>query len=108
MRRAPGSLSSGICAPVAQDVLAVDVAGLAAAKKGEDRPELFGRAEPTRRDGFAPALHEVFRRHSSPARFVLDRCMPTKLKAPALNAKDGMVAVEELQLVYESLRLIKP
>lgn len=37
------------------------------------------------------------------ARFVLDRCVPVKLKAPPLNAKDGMVAIEELQLVYESL-----
>jgi hypothetical protein len=26
-----------------------------------------------------------------------------KLKAPALNAKDGVVAIEELQLAYESL-----
>jgi len=42
------------------------------------------------------------------ARFVLTRCVPVKLKAPALNAKDGMVAVEELQLAYESLRLKKP
>lgn len=37
------------------------------------------------------------------ARFVLDRCVPVKLKAPALNAKDGIVAIEELQLAYESL-----
>jgi len=37
------------------------------------------------------------------ARFVLDRCIPMKLKAPALNAKDGAVAIEELQLAYESL-----
>jgi phage tail-like protein len=36
------------------------------------------------------------------ARFVLQRCLPVKLKAPALNAKDGAVAVEELQLAYES------
>lgn len=42
------------------------------------------------------------------ARFVLERCIPTKLKAPALNAKDGMVAIEELQMVYETLRLVKP
>ena len=31
------------------------------------------------------------------------RCLPVKLKAPALNAKDGVVAIEELQLAYESL-----
>jgi phage tail-like protein len=42
------------------------------------------------------------------ARFLLSRCLPTKLKGPALNAKDGMVAIEEFQLVYESLQLKKP
>ncbi len=42
------------------------------------------------------------------ARFVLKRCMPVKLKAPALNAKDGGIAIEELQLVYESLNLKRP
>ena len=39
------------------------------------------------------------------ARFILKRCIPVKLKAPALNAKDGMVAIEEFQLAYESLTL---
>ena len=42
------------------------------------------------------------------ARFLLDRCVPVKLKAPPLNAKDGMVAIEELQLAYESLSVKKP
>jgi phage tail-like protein len=42
---------------------------------------------------------------SERARFVLDRCLPVKLKAPALNAKDSAVAVEELQIAYESLSL---
>jgi len=37
--------------------------------------------------------------------FVARRCVPVKLKAPPLNAKDGMVAIEELQLAYESLSL---
>lgn len=45
---------------------------------------------------------------SERARFLLSRCLPVKLKAPALNAKDGMVAIEELQLAYESLSLKKP
>ncbi|MCW7541367.1 phage tail protein [Aquabacterium sp. A7-Y] len=35
------------------------------------------------------------------ARVVLQRCLPVKLKVPALHAKDGAVAVEELQLAYE-------
>jgi len=39
------------------------------------------------------------------ARFVLSRCLPVKIKAPALNAKDGLVAVEELQVAYESLEM---
>lgn len=39
------------------------------------------------------------------ARFVLTRCLPVKLKAPALNAKDGTVAIEEFQLAYETLAL---
>jgi phage tail-like protein len=42
------------------------------------------------------------------ARFVLSRCLPVKLKAPPLNAKDGMVAIEELQLAYETLTLKRP
>lgn len=39
------------------------------------------------------------------ATFLLSRCVPVKLKAPALNAKDGVVAIEELQLAYETLEL---
>ena len=39
------------------------------------------------------------------ASWELSRCVPTKLKAPPLNARDGMVAIEEFQLAYESLRL---
>ena len=42
------------------------------------------------------------------ARFVLTRCLPIKLKAPALNAKDGMVAIEEMQIAYESLSMKPP
>ena len=39
------------------------------------------------------------------ARFVAEGCLPTKLRAPALNAKDGQIAIEELQLVYQTLTL---
>jgi phage tail-like protein len=39
------------------------------------------------------------------AKFLLSRCIPVKLKAPALNAKEGGVAIEELQLAYESLKM---
>lgn len=36
-------------------------------------------------------------------RFKLKDCMPVKLRAPALNAKEGGIAVEEMQLVYAAL-----
>jgi phage tail-like protein len=39
------------------------------------------------------------------ARFTLSRVVPIKVKAPALNAKDGVVAIEELQLAYDWLAL---
>lgn len=34
--------------------------------------------------------------------FKLSRCLPIKVKAPSLNAKDGVIAVEEVQIAYES------
>jgi len=41
-------------------------------------------------------------------RFLLSRCLPVKLKAPALNAKDGSIAVEELQIAYEKFDIKFP
>lgn len=35
--------------------------------------------------------------------FHLSGCMPIKMKAPTLNAKDGQIAIEEMQIAYESL-----
>jgi phage tail-like protein len=40
--------------------------------------------------------------------FRLIGCLPVKLKAPALNAKDGLIAIEEMSLVYESLTVVPP
>jgi phage tail-like protein len=42
------------------------------------------------------------------ARFLLSRCVPVKVKAPALSARDGTVAIEELGLAYERLMLVRP
>ena len=42
------------------------------------------------------------------ARFILSRCVPVKVRAPSLNAKDGAVAIEELQLAYESMKVKRP
>src|SRR3954469_14370327 len=38
-------------------------------------------------------------------KFVHTNCLPVRLKAPALSGRDGLVAIEELQLVYECLAL---
>ena len=35
--------------------------------------------------------------------FHLEGCLPVRLRAPSLNARDGLVAVEELSMVYEKL-----
>ncbi|MBN1611448.1 MAG: phage tail protein, partial [Polyangiaceae bacterium] len=42
------------------------------------------------------------------ARFVLSGCLPVKVRGPALNAKDGLVAIEEVQIVFEKLTLTPP
>jgi len=46
-------------------------------------------------------------RNKIPMHFHLTRCLPIKLKAPALNAKDGGVAIEEMQIAYETLTLLQ-
>lgn len=40
--------------------------------------------------------------------FELAGCLPVKLRAPALNAKDGLVAIEEMSILYESLTMQAP
>lgn len=47
-------------------------------------------------------------RTTQSARFRLSRCLPVKLKAPPLNAKEGIVAIEELQIAYESFARERP
>lgn len=38
----------------------------------------------------------------------LTGCMPVKLKAPDLNASEGGVAIEEIEIVYERMQLVPP
>jgi phage tail-like protein len=47
-------------------------------------------------------------RQTRQAIFELTRCLPVKLKAPALNAASGEVAIEEMQIAYETLSLKRP
>lgn len=42
------------------------------------------------------------------AKWNLSGCLPQRLKAPALNAKDGAIALEELQVAYETLTFEPP
>ncbi|HET8798422.1 MAG TPA: phage tail protein [Thermoanaerobaculia bacterium] len=44
-------------------------------------------------------------REKERVRFILRKCLITKLKAPPLNAREGVVAIEELQLTYESMSI---
>jgi phage tail-like protein len=49
------------------------------------------------RDGASPQV-----------RFILERCLPVRLHGPRLHALDGVIAIEELELAYESLRVEQP
>lgn len=40
--------------------------------------------------------------------FKLSGCLPLKLRAPSLNAKDGQIAIEEMQIAYETLSISRP
>lgn len=46
--------------------------------------------------------------HEPQVMFKLRDCLPTKLRAPALNAKEGLLAVEEMQLVYAAFDVEYP
>jgi phage tail-like protein len=45
---------------------------------------------------------------SEQCRFLATRCIPLKVKAPPLNAISGALAIEEIQLAYETLQLKRP
>lgn len=59
---------------------------------------------PVRRyDGLIEVRDPAYRRVV--ARWTFDRGLPSKVSGPALNAKTGEIAVEELHIVHEGLRL---
>ena len=45
--------------------------------------------------------------HKETLRFDLTGCLPIKIRAPGLNAKDGQIAIEEMQIAYETLSFAK-
>lgn len=40
--------------------------------------------------------------------FLLKNCLPVKMRGPSFNARDGLVAIEEMSLVYASLSVRLP
>ena len=72
--------------------------------RGTDLWKWFDRslANPSLRAGITISVLRTDK--SEWGRFVLSRCQPIKLKAPVLNARDGNVAVEEIQVAYEAFR----
>lgn len=40
--------------------------------------------------------------------FTLRDCLPIKMRAPGLNAKDGLLAIEEMQIAYAALDINFP
>jgi phage tail-like protein len=73
--------------------------------------DLWGWFERSQRERSLRASGEVIMLGSDRSqrlRFELTGCLPIKLKAPGLNAKDGQIAIEEMQIAYETLRLASP
>lgn len=53
-------------------------------------------------------LIEVYRKADEViARWEFDRGLPARLKGPELNARTGEVAIEELHIAHEALRLVE-
>jgi len=42
------------------------------------------------------------------ATWVFDRGLPAKVRGPELNGKTGEIAIEELHIAHEGLRLVNP
>lgn len=53
---------------------------------------------------FSPQVKEPRDPHR---KYTLYKCLPIKFKAPALNAKEGQIAIEELQIAYQSFKIEK-
>jgi phage tail-like protein len=69
-----------------------------------------GKRPVNRYDGIVevlPRLHDPKSKEELPvARWYFDRGLPAKIVGPQLNAKTGEVAIEELHIAHEGLRLV--
>lgn len=75
-----------------------------------DNIDLWDWFEQVRQDHSLRASGEVLvlssDREGETMRFNLTGCLPIKLKAPALAAADGGIAIEEMQIAYASLERV--
>jgi phage tail-like protein len=53
-------------------------------------------------------IHVMSADNTVRASWVFDRGLPSKIKGPDLNAKTGEIAIEELTIAHEGLRLLPP
>ena len=53
-------------------------------------------------------IHMISAARKKTVVFKLSNCLPIKLRAPSLNAKDGQIAIEEMQIAYERLIVSAP
>lgn len=65
---------------------------------------LEGRLPVVRYDGIVQVMSEG---EAVVATWAFDRGLPSKIRGPALNAKTGDVAIEELTIAHEGLRLVE-
>jgi len=75
-----------------------------------DNFDLWNWFERIQEDRSLRASGEVLMLSSSrdeEVKFAVTGCLPVKIKAPSLNAQSGMVAIEEMQIVYETLRVTR-
>lgn len=65
---------------------------------------LAGQRPVTRYDGMV----DVLDRDEVRARWIFERGLPSRIVGPQLNARTGEVAIEELTIAHEGLRMVAP
>ena len=63
-----------------------------------------GRRPVTRYDGVVQVMSKS---SDVAATWIFDRGLPAKIRGPELNAKTGEIAIEELHIAHEGLRLVE-
>lgn len=70
--------------------------------------EWFNQVQQQRRLRASGEIHMLSPARKKTVVFTLSGCLPMKLRAPSLSAKEGQIAIEEMQIAYEHLSVSKP